>query len=99
MEIRLPGDFTIYNIEEVLQELKAGLSSGEPVVLDASGVRDMDGCAVQLLLSAIKSFQQERKELRLGSWSDEFQLIAPSGGLSPSDFSGGDMDENGHDRR
>ncbi|MGI6558439.1 MAG: STAS domain-containing protein [Limnochordia bacterium] len=99
MEIRLPGDFTIYNIEEVLRELKEGLLSQEPVVLDASGVRDMDGCAVQLLLSAMKSYEREGKELRLGSWSEEFELIAPLGGLSPSDFAGGEMDENGHDRR
>ncbi|NLM95983.1 MAG: STAS domain-containing protein [Firmicutes bacterium] len=99
MEIRLPSDFTIYSIEEVLEQLKEGLSLEEPVVLDASGVRDMDGCAVQLLLSAIKSFAQEGKELRLGSWSEEFELIAPLGGLSPSDLAGGEMDENGHDRR
>jgi anti-anti-sigma regulatory factor len=71
----LPGDVTIYavgalqmQIEGWIEDLPQGNETAlndTPLVIDASGVNEVDAAGVQLLLSFSKSLVARRRTLRL----------------------------------
>ncbi|MGI6036974.1 MAG: STAS domain-containing protein [Limnochordia bacterium] len=89
---KLPADFTIYNVEEVWRDLKA-VADGE-LTIDASEVRDLDGAAVQLLVSTYKTVPH----LRLTNPSEEFRLLVSLAGWN-LEAVGVDANEDSDDRR
>ncbi|MHC3126374.1 chemotaxis protein CheX [Brevundimonas sp. GN22] len=85
-----PGDSAIVSLPAVIdlrtvEQLKADLMAqrGHPVALDASSVERVGGLGVQLLLSAIKTWQADGKSLTFINVSNAMNEQWLSFGSSP----------------
>ena len=65
--ITFAGEQTIRTIGESLEYLRRGLSEGDDLIIDCSGVEEVDITFLQLLLAARKSAVTRNRTLRLAA--------------------------------
>lgn len=68
--LRLEGEMTIYRAAELKQVLLAAIDGPAPLVLDLSGVTEIDSAGLQLLMMAKKTAQSKGGDLQLAAQSD-----------------------------
>lgn len=82
----LPTDLTIINVEDYKQEVLSILSVHPAFIIDDSQVQKVDTIGVQFVLSLIKLFQANNKEIQ---WEHHCKLLKETVvqlGLSDSEY-------------
>ena len=82
---RLEGALTIYAATEAhaaLRDCLAASPAGEPLVLDAGGLDEVDSAGVQLLLAAARSLRERGTPLHLQDPAPALQAAAATLGAS-----------------
>ena len=79
LDLRLEGEVTIYQAEQLKQDLLASLEKTQVLEINLAGVTDLDTAGVQLLMLLKETARARNKELRLTAHSeavvDVFELI------------------------
>ncbi len=72
--VDLRGGLTIHRVAEVCKDLKEGLQGPRAVVVDATGIEEIDVAGVQVLIALQKECLTKGKELdlRLSEKAKEF---------------------------
>lgn len=61
----IEGELTVFTVHELKVRLLAALSEGQPLQLDLSGVSEVDGAGIQLLLAAQRQARQQGSAITL----------------------------------
>jgi len=64
-------NFTIYDVEEVQKEVMVEFKNNDTLEIDMKSVEKIDIAALQLLVSAKRSCQEENKSFSLTNMNDE----------------------------
>ena len=67
--VKIAGDMTIYHVQELKENILQSLNNNSNIVIDLSGVLDMDTAGYQLLILARKDAVKNEKSLKLISHS------------------------------
>lgn len=77
--VRIQGEMSIYQASELKQQLLAGLHEERTLVLDLSGVTELDTAGLQLLMLAKRTARTNHCQLQLQGHStavlDVFELL------------------------
>jgi len=74
-------NFTIYDVENVQADLMVEFANNDTLDVDMESVEKIDMAALQLLVSAKRSCQEERKTFGLSNVSDEVATAIRMSGL------------------
>ena len=62
--LRLEGELTIFRVAELKAPILSALATPEPIEFDLSGITEMDGAGLQLLILAKREAAQVGKTVR-----------------------------------
>lgn len=82
---KLPNSLTIHNVKEVQDSLLVYLEQsnleGAKVIIDASDLNDIDASGVQLLVSACKTLDEEKREYTVENINEDLENMLRVSGV------------------
>ncbi|MGQ0598157.1 STAS domain-containing protein [Aquabacterium sp.] len=63
--LTIEGELTVFTVHELKVRLLAALGDGQPLQIDLSGVSEVDGAGIQLLLAAQREARQHGAAITL----------------------------------
>lgn len=80
--VKLPESITIRDVSQLRDEWLVLVEAGEPIEVDASGVEDVDGAGLQLMLSLFRDLLGRGHSVTWAGVSDKFREVVEVLGMN-----------------